>query len=80
MAEIEETVNELLVNEFKIEASAIDPAKTFKEIGLDSLDVVSFVMALEDRLGIEIPEKEIQHVERLGEAIELLEQKVGSRA
>lgn len=77
---IEETVRELLVTEFKVDPSVIDASKTFGEIGLDSLDVVSFVMALEDRLGVEIPESELQHVERLGDAVALLERKVGSRA
>jgi acyl carrier protein len=79
-AEIEGVVRTLLVEEFKIEDEAIQRQSTFKEIGLDSLDVVSFVMALEDRLNVEIPEAELEGIERLGDALDMLERKVSARA
>jgi acyl carrier protein len=79
-AEIEGVVRTLLVEDFRIGDDAIKPEATFKEIGLDSLDVVSFVMALEDRLNVEIPERELEGVERLGDALDLLERKVAARA
>jgi len=78
--EIEGVVRTVLVEDFRIEDDAIRRDATFKEIGLDSLDVVSFVMALEDRLNVEIPERELEGVERLGDALDLLERKVAARA
>ena len=78
--EIDGVLRELLVEQFKVEASAIAPAASFKELGLDSLDVVSFVMALEDRLGVEIPEQDLEGVETFGDATSMLERKVGVRA
>lgn len=78
--QIEGVVRELLVKEFKVEEGAIAPEASFKELGLDSLDVVSFVMALEDRLGLEIPEHDLDGVNTYGDALGLLERKAGSRA
>ena len=49
-------------------------------MGLDSLDVVSFVMALEDRLGLEIPERELEGVNTYGDALSLITRKVAARA
>ncbi|MGH2727124.1 MAG: acyl carrier protein [Actinomycetota bacterium] len=79
-SEIEGVIRELLTQEFKVEADRIRTEATFKELGLDSLDVVSFAMALEDRLQIEIPEKELDGVETYGDALALLERKIGARA
>ena len=79
-SEIEGVIRELLTQEFKVEEGRIRAEATFKELGLDSLDVVSFAMALEDRLQIEIPEKELDGVETYGDALALLERKVGARA
>lgn len=78
--EIENVVRSVLANEFKVKEDAIAAAATFKELGLDSLDVVSFVMALEDRLGLEIPEKELEGVSTYGDALALLQRKAGARA
>lgn len=79
MSEFEDVIRTLLTQEFKVEESDISLEATFKELGLDSLDVVSFAMALEDRLQIEIPEKELDGVETYGDALALLERKLGAR-
>ena len=73
-------VRSLLTQEFRVEEGSIAPEVSFKELGLDSLDVVSLVMALEDRLGVQIPEEDLEGVERYGQALELLEKKVASLA
>ena len=79
MSEFEDMIRTLLTQEFKVEEAGISPEATFKDLGLDSLDVVSFAMALEDRLQIEIPEKELDGVETYGDALALLERKLGAR-
>ncbi|HEX9711519.1 MAG TPA: acyl carrier protein [Actinomycetota bacterium] len=78
--QFEDVVKELLIKEFRVDEATIAPEASFKELGLDSLDVVSFVMALEDRLGLEIPESDLEGVNTYGDALGLLERKVGSRA
>lgn len=76
----EQIVRELLIKEFRVAEAAITPEATFKEMGLDSLDVVSFVMALEDRLGLEIPEGDLNGVETFGDASRLILRKQAARA
>jgi acyl carrier protein len=78
--EIEKAVRTVLTEEFKVEEARIAPEATFEAMGLDSLDIVSLVMALEDRLGVEIPETAFDGIERLGDALDLLRQKVASGA
>ena len=79
-AEVEGVVKELLVAEFKVDEDKIGSGATFREMGLDSLDVVSLAMALEDRLSLEIPEADLEGVSTFGDALALLERKVGAGA
>ena len=78
--EIDATLRSMLVEEFKVDPEAIGPDVTFKKMKLDSLDLVSVAMSLEDKLGIEIPDKELAGIETFGQAVELLERKVGAAA
>ncbi len=78
--ELEGTLRTMLVDEFKVDPAAIGPDVTFKKMRLDSLDLVSVAMSLEDKLGIEIPDKELAGVETFGQAVELLERKAGAPA
>jgi len=80
MSDVEQVIRTVLTKEFKVEEARIEFEATFKQLGLDSLDVVSFVMALEDRLSIEIGESELSGVETYGAAVALLESKVGASA
>jgi acyl carrier protein len=77
--EVETVVRTLLMEEFKVEEDAIRPEATLHELGLDSLDIVSFAMAVEDRFGIRIPEPDLEGVETVGDALRLLDEKVGAR-
>jgi acyl carrier protein len=78
--EIENAVRSILVDNFKVKPEDVELERTFKEIGLDSLDIVSFVMALEDRFDIDIPESDLQGVERLNQALEVIVRKVAANA
>ncbi|MGH2652713.1 MAG: acyl carrier protein [Actinomycetota bacterium] len=78
--EIEQALRSVLTEEFKVEETKIAPEATFDTMGLDSLDIVSLVMALEDRLGVDIPETAFDGIERLGDALDLLKQKVAAGA
>ena len=78
--EIEKSVRTILVEEFKVEPDAIERDRTFKKMGLDSLDLVSLAMSLEDRLSVEIPDDELVGIETYGQALDLLERKAGAAA
>lgn len=49
------------------------PAATFeKDLGLDSLDVVELVMALEEEFGVEIPDAEADKIASVADAVNYL--------
>lgn len=53
--QIVEMVNEVFVEEFEMEREALSPtAGIFTELGLDSLDVVDLVVALQKKFGVTI--------------------------
>lgn len=47
----------------------ISPDVSFSELGLDSLDVVELVMAIEEEFAIEIPDAEADKILTASEAI-----------
>ena len=65
-----------------IDVLAVDAAKVtleakFKEdLGSDSLDLVEFVMALEEEFGISVPESDLEGVDTVGKAFNLVTSKV----
>jgi acyl carrier protein len=50
------------------------------DLDADSLALVEIIMAIEDQLGIQVPEAELKDVRTVGSAIDLLEKKVGASA
>lgn len=48
----------------------VSPTSSFKELGLDSLDTVEVVMAMEEEFGVEIPDSEADKILSVNEAID----------
>lgn len=60
-----------------VEAAQVTREARFKEeLDADSLDLVEFVMELEEVFGVEMPEDEYQELKTVGEAFDLLMTKV----
>ncbi|CAA6657027.1 unnamed protein product [Spirodela intermedia] len=56
-----------------VESSKVTPDCHFqKDLGLDSLDVVEIVMALEEEFKLEIPDKEADKIDSCGIAVEYI--------
>jgi acyl carrier protein len=53
------TIAGILQSDFKVEATAIQPATTLTELGLDSLALMEFVFAVEDAFHLRIPEERL---------------------
>ena len=51
-----DAISAVLVEQFKVEASAIEPQVALDQLGLDSLALMEFVFAVEDRFDVRIPE------------------------
>ncbi|MEA2565985.1 MAG: acyl carrier protein, partial [Actinomycetota bacterium] len=61
--EILEALREVLVDRLKVEAEAVTPqANLFDDLGLDSIDLMSAVMAIEERFEIEVSDAELENV------------------
>ena len=66
-----------------VEVLAVDAAKVTEDasfaddLDADSLDLVEFVMALEENFDIEVPESDLEGVTTVGNAFELVCTKLG---
>ncbi|HKN39772.1 MAG: acyl carrier protein [Actinobacteria bacterium] len=75
-----------ILKEAAVEVLAVDPSAVteearFKEdLDADSLDLVEFVMALEERFDISVPEEELDGVDTVGQALTLVLGKLGANA
>jgi acyl carrier protein len=79
-------VNEELYARFRncaVEVLSVDADKVVPEakfgddLDADSLDLVELVMALEEEFGIEVPEEDLEGVETVGQAYDLVVNKLG---
>jgi acyl carrier protein len=79
MATREEFFNSLkgiLVDRLKVDGDTITPEATFLEdLGLDSIDLMTMVMALEEEFGIEVDDSEVEGIETVSQALDLLTSK-----
>ena len=68
----------LLVDELGIDAESITMDASFEEdLEVDSLGVVELLMALEDTFGVKIPDEEAEAISTVGEAVDLVMEKLG---
>jgi acyl carrier protein len=75
--ELFDTVRQAAVEMLEVDSDAVKEDARFKEdLDVDSLDVVEFVMALEDQLEIRIPEDELEGVATVGQALDLVMSKL----
>ena len=79
--EIETKVRKVLAEQLAVDESQVTPQARFAEdLNADSLDLAEAVLALEDEMGIEIPEDEMEKVKTVGQAIDLVASKLGVAA
>ena len=66
---IDEKLNQIVINQLGVEASAVQPkAKFIEDLGADSLDIVELVMALEESFGIDIPDEDAENIRTVEDA------------
>ncbi len=51
-----DAISSVLVEKFNVDPAKVDPETTLEQIGLDSLALMEFVFAVEDRFDVRIPE------------------------
>jgi acyl carrier protein len=76
MANIEEKIKQIIVDQLGVDANEVTPQANFiEDLGADSLDTVELVMAFEEEFDIEIPDEDAEKMMTVGQAIEYLKKK-----
>lgn len=76
-----EVLKEVAVEILGVDASVVSEEARFKEdLDADSLDLVEFVMALEERFDITVPEEDLEGIVTLGQALDLVLDKAAAGA
>jgi acyl carrier protein len=75
--ELEEKVRKVLAENLGRDFEEVTlEARLEEDLDADSLDLVEAVLALEEELGVKIPEEEMESVKTVGEAVELVSAKI----
>ena len=78
MDELYERFRKCAVEVLSVEPSQVVPeAKFGDDLDADSLDLVELVMALEEEFTIEVPEEDLEGVQTIGQAFDLVKSKLG---
>ena len=70
----------IVSDHFAYDKEKIKRSTTFiEDIGADSLDIVEFVMELEEEFDIQIPDDQAEKIKTVGEAIDYIENAVKNK-
>lgn len=73
-AKIFEQVKELVASELKVKLDEIKPESDFtKDLNADSLDVVEFIMSLEEKFDIKIPDEDAEKIKTVQDVVNYIE-------
>lgn len=72
-----EKIKDIVVEKISCNRDDIKPEASFQDLGLDSLDAVELIMAFEEEFGVEIPDDEAETIKTVGDAISVIEKKIG---
>ncbi|MBE0390696.1 acyl carrier protein [Flavobacterium sp. 7E] len=79
--EIIEKINGFLVDEFEVDADAIEPEANLKDtLGLDSLDYVDLVVSIESNFGVKLVEIDFVGIASFQSFYDLIENKLNVKA
>ena len=75
MADVEQKVKDIIINELGVEPEKVTREASFVEdLGADSLDTVELVMAFEEEFGMEIPDEEAEKLQTVRDAVNYIQQ------
>jgi acyl carrier protein len=73
MDELFEKMKKLIADKLEVEESKITPESSFRQdLGADSLDTYELVYAIEEEMGITIPDEKANEFETVKDAIEFI--------
>ncbi|MEU3599211.1 acyl carrier protein [Streptomyces sp. NPDC006798] len=78
MSAAHDSVVEVVVARFGLDAEAVVPEATFDDLGLDSLSQLELATALKKRLGVVISDEELSELATVSDITALVEQRGAS--
>jgi acyl carrier protein len=79
MSALDEELIDIIAEEALIDRAKLDPAAKLEDIGLDSVDLVSVVFAIEEKYGIQIAEDAFDRSDTLGAVIGKIEALIAAK-
>ena len=77
MGAIEDKVVEIIIRELGLEKDEIAPEKNFiDDLGLDSLDVMTLAMAIEEEFDIEVPDDDVEGIKTIQNVFDYLQKRL----
>ncbi|MDD6719832.1 MAG: acyl carrier protein [Lactobacillus sp.] len=71
--EIFNKIAELIADNFQLDKDKITMDTNFtKDLDADSIDLVEFIMQLEDEFGAEIPDEDAENIATVGDAVKYI--------
>jgi len=77
---VEETLKHLIEKATRKQCVRIDTQATFKDLGVDSLEVVQILVAIEDIYGIDLVDDEMRNIHNMQGFICYIENKVKAKS
>ena len=75
--EIFEKVKTVIVEQSGIDEASVRMDSSFlDDLGADSLDIVEFIMALEEEFGIEIPDEDVEKIVTVKDVVEYISENI----
>ena len=77
---LEAELIDLISKEALVDVEKLKKDASLEEIGLDSVDMVSVIFAIEDKYGVSIGENDLEKSATLGQMLTLIETKIAEKA
>jgi acyl carrier protein len=58
-----------IVPKFGVDPNDVNPGSTLEDLDMDSLDVVEIMQAIEDEMGIRVPDEDLEDLTTIGDAV-----------
>ncbi len=76
---IEQKVIEIIEREQHLEPGTVKPTSTFAELGIDSLDGVNILFALEEEFKVDVPDVVAQNMKSVAQVVDSLTRVIEGR-
>ena len=74
---IEDRIREIIVDQLGVPSREVVPEASFiDDLGADSLDIVEFVMAIEEAFDLEIPDDDAGKIQTIQDAISYVDERI----